>query len=64
MMYTWEQRKDITKNYIKDIDRLAKETAEAVNGGSWETDYTDSQKEGWRLMVIYVVADVSDMFAM
>jgi len=31
--------------------RAAKALAEAVNGGSWERDYTLAQKELWRSRV-------------
>ena len=29
------------------IEFAAKKMAEAVNGGKWEKDYTESQKKGW-----------------
>jgi hypothetical protein len=32
-----------------EVEALAREMAEAINGGSWETDYADAQREGWRL---------------
>ena len=31
------------------IDMMAGRMAEDVNGGSWDTDYSEAQKAGWRL---------------
>jgi hypothetical protein len=36
---------------IETLERAAKALAEAVNGGSWDTDYTLEQKELWRCRV-------------
>lgn len=33
----------------------ARAMAEAVNGGSWDTDYTEAQKAGWRLKVLWAM---------
>lgn len=33
---------------------LAKELAEEVNGGSWDTHYTVAQKAGWIRKVQYI----------
>lgn len=29
--------------------------AEAINGGTWNKHYTEAQKAGWRLMVLYAM---------
>ncbi|MEM8976292.1 MAG: hypothetical protein AAGD43_29860 [Pseudomonadota bacterium] len=34
----------------------ARDMAEAVNGGSWDVDYTDAQKVGWCLKVQWAMA--------
>ena len=39
----------------KFIDDEARAMAEAVNGGSWDTDYTEAQKAGWRLKVMWAM---------
>jgi hypothetical protein len=33
---------------------LAKELAEGVNGGKWDTHYTEAQKAGWIRKVQYI----------
>jgi hypothetical protein len=33
------------------VEQEARAMAEAINGGSWDRDYTDAQKAGWRLKV-------------
>lgn len=39
----------------KFIDDEARAMAEAVNGGSWDADYTEAQKAGWRLKVMWAM---------
>lgn len=41
---------------MRDIETDARMMAEAVNGGSWDRDYTKAQKEGWRLKVRWAMA--------
>lgn len=42
-------------DYTNTEEAMAKELAEAVNGGSWSTDYTPAQKAGWIRKVQYVL---------
>lgn len=37
------------------IENEAKKMAEAINGGSWDEDYTDAQKVGWRQKVEWAI---------
>lgn len=37
------------------IEADAKAMAEAVNGGVWETDYTEAQQAGWKLKVAWAM---------
>lgn len=37
------------------IDRMAAKVAVAMNGGAWETHYTEAQKELWRSLVCRIV---------
>lgn len=36
---------------ITPLEYEARAMAEAVNGGSWDKDYTDAQKTGWKAKV-------------
>ena len=38
-------------DFTKEEQELAMEMAEAVNGGSWKKDYTETHKIGWSLKV-------------
>jgi len=40
------------------VEALAKEMAEAVNGGAWDTHYVDGQKAGWRLKAKWAMSNV------
>ena len=35
------------------IQKQSREMALALNGGDWDKDYTESQKIGWYLKVLY-----------
>ena len=42
------------------VERGARALEEAINGGSWNADYTDQQRALWRARVLVAVAAKHD----
>ena len=40
------------------IEIHARAMAEALNGGSWDKDYTETQKVGWRVKVEWALENL------
>lgn len=40
------------------IERAAKALAEATNGGTWESSYTEAQRDVWRSRIKLVMGSV------
>lgn len=48
---------DFSKPVDPIVEAHAKRMAEAVNGGRWEENYTESQKRGWMLKVVWAMEE-------
>ncbi len=49
-----------TKEFLADIEGFARIMAEEINGGSWDVDYTESQKKGWMLRAAWACGFMSE----
>lgn len=43
------------KNFEPWMEDEAKKMAEEINGGKWETHYSETQKQGWRLKILWAI---------